>query len=45
MEIVCMLVQGTVGPIQQVEVIFANGSSAILRRPAGESLDVLGALL
>lgn len=45
MEIVCMLVQGTMGHVQQVEVIFANGASTILRRPAGESLEVLGAQL
>lgn len=45
MEIVCMLVQGTMRYAQQVEVIFANGASTILRRPAGESLEVLGAQL
>lgn len=45
MEIVCMLVQGTMGHVQQVEVIFANGTSTILRRPKGESLEVLGAQL
>lgn len=45
MEIVCMLVQGTMRHAQQVEVIFADGSSAILRRPKGESLEVLGAQL
>ena len=45
MEIVCMLVQGTMGQTQQVEVIFANGASTILRRPKGESLEVLGAQL
>ena len=33
------------GQTQQVEVIFANGASTILRRPAGESLEVLGAQL
>lgn len=45
MEIVCMLVQGTMGQTQQVEVIFANSASTILRRPKGESLEVLGAQL
>lgn len=45
MEIVCMLVQGTMRHARQVEVIFANGTSTILRRPARESLEVLGAQL
>ena len=45
MEIVCMLVQGTMRHARQVEVIFANGTSSILRRPAGESLEVLGVQL
>ena len=40
-----MLVQGTMGQTQQVEVIFANGASIILCRPKGESLEVLGAQL
>lgn len=45
MEIVCMLVQGMMGQTQQVEFIFADGASTILRRPKGESLEVLGAQL
>lgn len=45
MQIVCMFLLETNTKTQEVEVIFGSGDDVVLRRPAGESLEVLGALL
>lgn len=45
MQIVCMFLLETNTKTQEVEVIFGSGDDVVLYRPAGESLEVLGALL
>lgn len=45
MQIVCMFLLETNTKTQEVEVIFGSGDDVVLRRPAEESLEVLGALL
>ena len=45
MQIVCMFLLETNTKTQEVEVIFGSGDDVVLHRPAGESLEVLGALL